>query len=163
MCICTLSSSALAPEFCHFCLDFYTISLSLNFCYNVHLWMNYGYALFYNFWKPLSRVFGRVFTIALRGWFAPNIFPVSLMLSIKLSHIYLAINRAECEKWNNSNTSKINHTQALNEQPNQTILRKIAPHSLKTKLGRVTTIAYFGFITASQKSNITTVKKGMTK
>jgi hypothetical protein len=47
----------------------------------------------------------------------------------------------------------------LNEQPKPTILRKIAPHSLETKLGRVTTIAYFGFIAGSQKSNITTVKK----
>jgi len=54
-----LSSSALAPEFCHFCLDFNTMSLPPNFCYNVHLWMNYGYALFHNLWKPLSWVFGR--------------------------------------------------------------------------------------------------------
>ena len=29
------------------------------YCYNVHLWMNYGCASFHNFWKPLSRFFGR--------------------------------------------------------------------------------------------------------
>jgi len=82
VCICTrrqipgiLSSSVFASEICHFCVDFYTISLFHNFCYNVHLWMNYGCALFHDFWKPLSRFFGRVFMIALRGWFAPKIFP----------------------------------------------------------------------------------------
>ena len=58
-------------------MDVYTISLPPNFCYNVHLWMNYGCASFYNFWKHLSMVFWRVFSIAPRGWFAPNIFPHS--------------------------------------------------------------------------------------
>ena len=53
-----------------------TLDVHINFCYNIHLWMNFGCALFRNFWKPLSRVFGRIFMIAPRGWFAPNIFPL---------------------------------------------------------------------------------------
>ena len=70
-----LSSSANTHEICHFHISFSRLILFPNFCYNVHLWMNYGYASFHNFWKPPSRVFGRVFTIAPIGWFAPNIFP----------------------------------------------------------------------------------------
>jgi hypothetical protein len=42
-----LHYSELAPEFCHFCVDFYTISLPPNFCYNVYLRMNNGCASFY--------------------------------------------------------------------------------------------------------------------
>jgi hypothetical protein len=75
VCICIRRQSALALEVFHFFIDFYTISLLPNFCYNVHQWMNYGCELFHNFWKRLSKVFRRAFTIAPRGWFAPSIFP----------------------------------------------------------------------------------------
>jgi len=80
ICKCTTGQNCLLVLYalwvCRFCLNFYRLSMHLNFWYKVHLMMHYGCASFEFFLNIPTMFFHRVFTFSPRRWFALNILPV---------------------------------------------------------------------------------------
>ena len=79
ICKCTTGQNCLLVLYalwvCHFCLNFYRLSMHLNFWYKVHLMMHYGCASFEFFLNIPTMFFHRVFTFPPRRWFALDILP----------------------------------------------------------------------------------------
>ena len=58
---------------CRFCLNFYRLSLHLNFWYKIHLIRHYGCASFEIFLKLPTIFFHKIFTFIPKKWFTLNI------------------------------------------------------------------------------------------
>ena len=91
ICKCTTGQNCLLVLYalwvCRFCLNFYRLSMHLNFWYKVYLMMHYGCASFEFFLNIPTMFFHRVFTFSPRRWFALNILPNFIPSLLFPSHL----------------------------------------------------------------------------